>query len=122
MLGTALGSELLGEREKVSEIGTGAEGSRDAGDDRDPRGGIRVESFPRRRQVCEVDEVERIAPFGSVDDDAYDMPIVELVVDGHGLPGPSWKDKTLIDGGLREACHRSATLGGDGVPWHFRIL
>jgi hypothetical protein len=30
-----------------------------------------------------VNEVERIAPLGAVDDDPHNMLLIELVVDGH---------------------------------------
>lgn len=83
MLSTAFRCESLSEGKKVSKVRTRAERSWYTGDDRDPSGGVIVEPTPRGRQVCKVNEVERIAPLGAVDDDPHNMLLIELVVDGH---------------------------------------
>ncbi len=75
--------QTLGERNEVSKVRTRAERARYAGDYGHPRLRITAEPPPCRAQLGKVEEVERIPPLGSIDDDVDDVMLVELVVYGH---------------------------------------
>ena len=65
------------------EVGAGEERVADAGDDRDPRVVVGVETLPRFAEQLEVLHVGRVARFGTIDRDQDDVLVIPLVMNPH---------------------------------------
>ena len=114
MLSAAFRRQSLGEGDEVPKVRTRAEGAWYAGDDCDPRVWVGIEPSPGCRQFGKVNQIKRIPPLRTIDDNTNDVT-VEFVVNGHPTSMQARKRLSLLALGEPLVFRLGASLRGSSV-------